>query len=54
MFSALANLINRRPWRVLALVLVTTAVAAPLGIHVREHLKPRGFDVPGSGSARGS
>jgi uncharacterized membrane protein YdfJ with MMPL/SSD domain len=52
MFSALANLINRRPWRVLALVLVTTAVAAPLGIHVREHLKPRGFDVPGSGSAR--
>jgi hypothetical protein len=32
------------------LVLVITAVAAPLGIHVRKHLKPRRFDVAGSGS----
>src|SRR4029450_916381 len=32
--------------------LVIVAIAAPLGIHVREHLKPRGFDVAGSGSAR--
>jgi uncharacterized membrane protein YdfJ with MMPL/SSD domain len=50
-FSALANLINRSPWRVLLVVLAITAVAAPLGIHVRDHLKPRGFDVAGSGSA---
>jgi uncharacterized membrane protein YdfJ with MMPL/SSD domain len=32
--------------------LVIVAIAAPLGIHVRDHLKPRGFDVAGSGSAR--
>jgi uncharacterized membrane protein YdfJ with MMPL/SSD domain len=51
MFSALANLINRSPWRVLLVVLAITAIAAPLGIHVRDHLKPRGFDVDGSGSA---
>jgi putative drug exporter of the RND superfamily len=37
---------------VLAVALVIVAIAAPLGIHVREHLKPRGFDVAGSGSAR--
>jgi RND superfamily putative drug exporter len=36
----------------LAVALVIVAIAAPLGIHVREHLKPRGFDVAGSGSAR--
>jgi uncharacterized membrane protein YdfJ with MMPL/SSD domain len=50
-FSALANLINRSPWRVLLVVSAITAVAAPLGLHVRDHLKPRGFDVAGSGSA---
>jgi hypothetical protein len=31
---------------------VITAAAAPLGIHVRDRLKPRGFDVAGSGSAK--
>jgi len=51
MFSRLADLINRRPWRLLAVVVVITAIAAPLGSSVREHLKPRGFDVAGSGSA---
>jgi hypothetical protein len=34
-FSALANLIDRAPWRVLLVALAITAVAAPLGIHVR-------------------
>ncbi|HEX2434029.1 MAG TPA: MMPL family transporter [Gaiellaceae bacterium] len=52
MISALADLINRRPWRVLAVALAITVIAAPLGIHVRDHLKPRGFDVAGSGSAK--
>jgi RND superfamily putative drug exporter len=52
MFFRLADLIDRRPGRVLAGVLVITAVAAVFGIHVHEHLKPRGFDVPGSGSAK--
>jgi RND superfamily putative drug exporter len=51
MFSALANLINRAPWRVLLVALTITAIAAPLGVGVRDHLKPRGFDVAGSGSA---
>jgi putative drug exporter of the RND superfamily len=51
MFAALAKLIDRRPWWVLTVALAITAVAAPLGIHVRDHLKPRGFDVAGSGSA---
>jgi uncharacterized membrane protein YdfJ with MMPL/SSD domain len=51
MFSALAKLIDRRPWWVLAIALAITAVAAPIGIHVRDDLKPRGFDVAGSGSA---
>jgi RND superfamily putative drug exporter len=37
---------------VLIVALMITAVAAPLGIHVRDHLKPRGFDVAGSGSAQ--
>src|SRR6266511_4795950 len=52
MFARLADLINRRPWRVLAVALIVTAITAPLGIHVREHLKPRGFDVAGSNSAK--
>jgi hypothetical protein len=29
-----------------------TAIGAPLEIHVRDHLKPRGFDVAGSGSTQ--
>jgi uncharacterized membrane protein YdfJ with MMPL/SSD domain len=52
MFSLLAELIDRRPWRVLGVALAITAVSAALGIHVRDHLKPRGFEVPGSGSAK--
>ncbi len=52
MFSALANVIDRRPWPLLAVALAIVAIAAPLGIHVRDHLKPRGFDVAGSGSAK--
>jgi RND superfamily putative drug exporter len=51
-FAWLADLINRRPWQILAVVFVITAVAAPLGGSVREHLKPRGFDVAGSDSAQ--
>jgi uncharacterized membrane protein YdfJ with MMPL/SSD domain len=51
MFSRLADVINRRPWQLLAVVFVIVAVALPLGGSVREHLKPRGFDVAGSGSA---
>jgi uncharacterized membrane protein YdfJ with MMPL/SSD domain len=51
MFAALARLIDRRPWWVLAVALAITAVAAPIGSHVRDDLKPRGFDVAGSGSA---
>src|SRR6266511_5182073 len=52
MFARLAGLINRRPWRVRGVALTVTAIATPLGIHVREYLKPRGFDVAGSGSAK--
>jgi uncharacterized membrane protein YdfJ with MMPL/SSD domain len=52
MLARLAVLIDRRPGRVLTAALVITAVAAVFGIHVREHLKPRGFEVPGSGSER--
>ena len=52
MLVRLADLIDRRPGRVIAGALVITAVAAVFGIHVREHLKPRGFEVPGSGSER--
>jgi uncharacterized membrane protein YdfJ with MMPL/SSD domain len=52
MLSALASLIDRRPWRVLAVALAIAAVAAVLGIQVRDALKPRGFDVPGSGSVK--
>jgi uncharacterized membrane protein YdfJ with MMPL/SSD domain len=51
MLSALADLIDRRPWRVLAVTLAITAIAAIFGTDVRHHLKPRGFDVPGSSSA---
>jgi uncharacterized membrane protein YdfJ with MMPL/SSD domain len=50
--SALTDAINRHPWRVLAAALVVAGVAAPLGLGVRQHLKPRGFDVPGSGNER--
>jgi len=52
MLFRLADRIDRRPGRVLAGALVITAVAAVFGIHVQERLKPRGFDVPGSGSAK--
>lgn len=52
MLSALADLIDRRPWRVLAVALAITAVSAVVGVHVRDSLKPRGFDVPGSGSVK--
>jgi hypothetical protein len=34
---------------VLGVALLITAVAAVFGIHVHEHLKPRGFEVPRSG-----
>jgi uncharacterized membrane protein YdfJ with MMPL/SSD domain len=51
MFSGLASLIDRRPWWVLTVVLAIVVFATPFGIHVRDHLKPRGFDVPGSESA---
>jgi hypothetical protein len=51
-FSRLADTINRHPWRVLTVALAITAVSAALGINVPEHLKPRGFDVAGSGSAQ--
>jgi uncharacterized membrane protein YdfJ with MMPL/SSD domain len=51
MFARLGDLIDRRPWRVFAAALLVVAVAAPLGINVRDHLKPRGFDVAGSESA---
>jgi hypothetical protein len=44
-------MIDRRPWRVLAIAPAITAVAAPIGIHVRDDLRPRGFEVAGSGSA---
>jgi RND superfamily putative drug exporter len=50
--SRLATLVDRRPRLVLVAALVIVAIAAPLGIHVRDHLKPRGFVVAGSGSAR--
>jgi hypothetical protein len=50
--SWLADLVDRRPWRLLAVVFVVTAIAAPLGGSVHEHLKPRGFEVAGSGSAQ--
>ena len=52
MFVALAALIDRHPWRLLAATVAAVAVAAPLGTGVREHLKPGGFGVPGSGSAK--
>jgi uncharacterized membrane protein YdfJ with MMPL/SSD domain len=52
MLSALADLIDRRPWRVLVVSLVIAALAAVLGTDVRRHLEPRGFDVPGSSSAK--
>jgi hypothetical protein len=39
MFSALATLIDRRPWSALAITLAMTAVAAPIGGHVRNDMK---------------
>src|SRR5262245_2831444 len=50
MLSRLAGMIDRHPWRFMGAALIVTAIAAPLGAHVRDHLKPRGFDVAGSGS----
>jgi uncharacterized membrane protein YdfJ with MMPL/SSD domain len=52
MFSRIADLVDHHPWRVLAGALAIVAIAVPLGIPVRGHLKPRGFDVAGSGSAQ--
>jgi RND superfamily putative drug exporter len=52
MLRALADLIDRRPGRFLGAALAIVAVAAPLGIHVHDRLKPRGFEVPGSGSEK--
>ena len=52
MLPTVAGVIDRHPWRVLIVALAVTAVAAPLGLQVREHLKPRGFDVSGSGNAK--
>lgn len=51
MFTALAELIDRRAGRSLIVALAVAAIAAPLGVHVRDHLKLRGFDVAGSDSA---
>jgi RND superfamily putative drug exporter len=51
-FAGLAGVIDRHAWRILAITLAITAVAAVFGIHVHGHLKPRGFDVAGSGSAK--
>jgi RND superfamily putative drug exporter len=52
MLRTLADLIDRRPWRFLGATVAIVAVAAPLGIRVHDHLKPRGFEVPGSGSEK--
>jgi hypothetical protein len=38
------------PWKVVVRCAGDHRNRAPLGIHVRDHLKPRGFDVAGSGS----
>src|SRR5262249_17303264 len=35
-----------------AVVLAIVAIAAPFGLQVREHLKPRGFEVPGADSTK--
>ena len=45
MLSALATLIDRRPWWVPAIALAISAVAAPISIHVRDNPRRRGFDV---------
>jgi uncharacterized membrane protein YdfJ with MMPL/SSD domain len=52
MLARLAALIDRRPWRLLLMIGIVFGACAPLGLGVREHLKPRGFDVAGSGSER--
>jgi len=52
MLAALAELIDRRPWRVMVIALAIVGVSALFGAHVRDFLKPRGFDVPGSSSVK--
>jgi len=52
MLPRLAQLIDRRPWLLLTVALACVAACTPFGIHVRDHLNPRGFDIAGSGSAR--
>src|SRR5262249_14440293 len=52
MFSRLADRIDRHPWRFLLAALAIVAVACALGIRVHDHRKPRGFEVPGSGSEK--
>src|SRR6266545_942787 len=52
MLTALAELIDRRPWRVMMIALAIVGVSALFGAHVRDFLKPRGFDVPGSSSVK--
>jgi hypothetical protein len=50
MSSALAKLIDRRPCWVLGIPSALTDVAARLGPRGPDHMKPRGFDVAGSGN----
>jgi len=52
MLARLATLIDRRPWRFLLVAAACVAASAPLGLQVRDQLKPRGFDIPGSDSAK--
>jgi putative drug exporter of the RND superfamily len=52
MLRALADTIDRHPWRMLVGALLIVAIAAPFGLGVRRHLKPRGFDVPGSANKK--
>src|SRR6266487_3868441 len=52
MLARLATVIDRRPWRFLLVAAACVAASAPLGLQVRDQLKPRGFDVPGSDSAK--
>src|SRR5262245_3010665 len=52
MLARLAVVIDRRPWLLLAVALVITAIAAPLGLHVRDHLKPRRTHAPSRAGGR--
>jgi putative drug exporter of the RND superfamily len=52
MLARLATLIDRHPWGFLLVAAGCVAVSAPLGLQVRDRLKPRGFDVPGSDSTK--